>query len=173
VVASEKGTVRGVLDPVLYDLGVGFLVLHGFGSATAIYDLANDFDGRPLILLYVGDYDPSGMYMSAEDIPQRLEQYGGDHIEMRRVALTREQLDDLQSFPASDKKKDPRYPWFVRNFGNRCWELDALDPNDLRDLVEEAIKGEIEQEARDRCALVEKAEQESLRHVLDKWTGAS
>jgi hypothetical protein len=173
VVASEKGTVRGVLDPVLYDLGVGFLVLHGFSSATAIYDLANDCDGRQLILLYVGDYDPSGLYMSENDIPQRLEQYGGDHVEVKRVALTREQLGGLPSFPASDKKKDPRHDWFVRNYGRRCWELDALDPNDLREIVEDAIKDEIEPIAWKRCAVIEKAEQESLRHVLDSWGGTS
>jgi hypothetical protein len=171
VIASEKGTVRGVLDPVLYDLGVGFLVLHGFSSATAIYDLANDYDGRPLILLYVGDYDPSGLFMSENDIPQRLEQYGGNHVEVKRIALTRGQLNGLPSFPASDKKKDPRHDWFVRNYGRRCWELDALDPNDLREIVDEAIKDEIEPIAWNRCAVVEKAEQASLRTLLDRWSG--
>jgi hypothetical protein len=172
VVASEKGTVRGVLDPVLYDLGVGFLVMHGFSSATAIYDIANDYDGRPLILIYVGDYDPSGLYMSEVDLPQRLAEYGGDHVVVKRVALTRDH-HDLPSFPASDKKKDPRYRWFIRNFGKRCWELDALDPNDLRELVENAIRDEIEPRAWHRCATVEKAERESLRHVLDRWMGES
>jgi hypothetical protein len=169
LVASEKGTVRGLLDPVLYDLGVGFLVMHGFGSATAVHDLAEDNDGRDLVLIYVGDYDPSGLYMSEEDIPQRLEQYEGYHVEVNRVALLDEQLDDLPSFPATDKKKDPRYKWFVQNYGKRCWELDAMDPNDLRDIVREAIEDEIEWDAWDRCAVVEKAEQESLAHVLDRW----
>jgi len=107
--------------------------------------------------------------MSENDIPQRLEQYGGDHVEVKRVALTRGQLDGLPSFPASDKKKDPRHDWFVRNYGRRCWELDALDPNDLREIVEEAIKDEIEPIAWKRCAVIEKAEQESLRTVLDSW----
>ena len=32
----------------------------------------------------------------------------------------------------------------MRNYGKKCWELDAMDPNDLRDRVEEAIKDEIE-----------------------------
>ena len=31
---SEKGTVRGVLAPVLDDYAVGFLPVHGFSSAT-------------------------------------------------------------------------------------------------------------------------------------------
>jgi hypothetical protein len=86
--------------------------------------------------------------------------------------LRKEQLRALPSFPASDKKDDKRYEWFVRNYGKRCWELDALDPRDLRALVEKAIKAEIEPTAWRRCAVVEKAERESLRAVLDSWKGA-
>ncbi len=169
---SEKGTVRGVLQPVLDRYGVGFRVQHGFASATAIYDAAQDDDGRPLIILYVGDYDPSGLYMSECDISARLEKYGGDHVELRRIALLPEHVRDLPSFPASDKDEDKRYRWFIENYGQHCWELDALDPNDLRTLVEEAIKDQIEPVAWNRCAAVDKAERESLRHVLDKWRAA-
>jgi hypothetical protein len=144
MVVSEKGTVRGLIRPVTDECGVGFLPVHGFSSATAAHDLALDSDGRTLIILYVGDYDPSGMFMSEEDLPNRIERYGGDHVLIRRIALTADDLDGLPSFPASDKRKDPRHKWFVRNYGKRCWELDAMDPNDLRDRVEEAIKDEID-----------------------------
>jgi hypothetical protein len=59
----------------------------------------------------------------------------------------------------------------VDNYGGTCWELDAMDPRDLRNLVEQAIRGEIEWEAWRRCEVVEKAERESLQHVLDAWKG--
>ena len=39
-VLSEKGTIRGVLRPVLDEYGVGFRVMHGFGSATEVYNIA-------------------------------------------------------------------------------------------------------------------------------------
>jgi hypothetical protein len=170
---SEKGTIRGVLGPVLDEYAVGFRVMHGFASATAVCDVAQDDDGRPLVALYVGDYDPSGMFMSEHDLPDRLEKYDGYHVELRRIALKREQTAGLLSFPATDKKKDKRYPWFVRNYGDRCWELDALDPNVLRDLVEAEIKREIEPKAWARCVTVNNAEQASLRHVLDKWKAST
>jgi hypothetical protein len=169
---SEKGTVRGVLQPVLNDYQVGFRVMHGFSGATTIHDVAEDYDGRPLIVLYVGDYDPSGLNMSEHDIRNRLDKYGGDHVILKRVALTRKRAVGLPSFPATDKKDDPRFKWFVQNFGNQCWELDALDPNDLRTLVEEAIRGEIEPVAWERCDQINKAERESLRTVLAGWKGA-
>jgi hypothetical protein len=174
---SEKGTVRGVLAPVLNQYAVGFRVMHGFSGATTINDVAQDDDGRDLIVLYVGDFDPSGMFMSEVDLPARLEKYEGYHVTLRRIALTAEQVAGLPSFPASDKgpkpgKKgggDPRYKWFVRNYGKRCWELDAMDPNDLRDCVEREIKELIEPVAWARCEVVNRAEQESLRTVLDGW----
>ena len=47
--------MRGLLQPVLDQYAVGFLPVHGFSSATAVHDIAQDDDGRPLIILYVGD----------------------------------------------------------------------------------------------------------------------
>ena len=73
---SEKGTVRGVLAPVLDEYGVGFRVFHGFSSATSIYDVCQG-SSKPLIALYCGDYDPSGMCMSEADLPNRLEKMAG------------------------------------------------------------------------------------------------
>jgi len=166
---SEKGTVRGVLAPVLDRYAIGFRVMHGFSSATTIYDVSQDDDGRELIVLYGGDFDPSGLFMSEEDLPNRIADYDGDHIELKRIALTREHVSGLPSFPATDKRKDPRYRWFCANYGDRCWELDAMDPNDLRDCVERAIVGLIEPVAWKRCEIVNRAEQESLRTILQKW----
>jgi hypothetical protein len=172
---SEKGTVRGLIAPVLDQFGVGFRAVHGFNSATEVYNIAQDYDGRLLIVLYIGDYDPSGMYMSEVDLPNRFAKYDGVHIVIKRIALQPWHLRGLPWFPASDKKDtsekkgDPRYGWFVENYGDRCCELDALDPNDLRATVDEAIRAEIEPNAWERCEIVEKAERESPRTVLDSW----
>jgi len=169
---SEKGTIRGVLQPVLDEYGVGFRVMHGFGSATVLNDVAQDDDSRPLIILYIGDFDPSGLWMSERDIPERLKRYGGNHISIRRIALLRDDCDSLGRRPAfnvKEKSKDPRAPWFRKTYGQLCWELDAMDPNDLRSRVEKQIKKHIEWKAWERCRVVDQAERESLRHVLDRW----
>jgi hypothetical protein len=172
---SEKGTVRGLLKPVLDDYGVGFNPVHGFDSATEVHQYAIDRDPRPLTILYVGDWDPSGLYMSERDLPARFEKYGGHHITVKRIALTADHNRDgerelLPSFSASDKRKDPRYPWFVRNHGDRCWEIDAMDPNELRACVEEEILACIlDHNAWQRCEQVNQAERASLRDVLSSW----
>jgi hypothetical protein len=168
---SEKGTVRGILAPVLSEYGVGFQVMHGFASATSINNIAEGDDGRPLVALYVGDWDPSGLYMSWQDLPDRLARYGAHHVAVDRVALT---VDDvlnggLPSFPASDKRSDPRYRWFRASYGDRCWEIDAMHPTTLRDRVRDAIRRHIEPVAWARCARAQEAETDSLQTVLDTW----
>jgi hypothetical protein len=169
---SEKGTVRGVLQPVLDDYGVGFRVMHGFGSATTINDVCESDSGTPLTILYIGDFDPSGLYMSECDIPERLSRYGGDHISIRRIALLRSDclvLGRQPAFNVKEKSKDPRAPWFRKTYGQLCWELDAMDPNDLRSRVEQEINNHIEPVAWERCRVVDGAERESMRSFLDKW----
>lgn len=166
---SEKGTVRGVLAPVLENYGVGFLPVHGFNSATKIHEAAETRHDRPLIVLYVGDRDPSGLCMSERDLPSRLARYGGHHINIRRAALLPEDIEGLPSFPAASKSRDSRYKWFVGRFGAECWELDAMDENDLRARIEENILAEIEPEAWARCEAAQAAEQESLEALLDNW----
>jgi hypothetical protein len=55
--------------------------------------------------------------MSEHDLPQRLSRYDGHHVALKRIALTQDHLANLPSFSVSDKEKDPRYNWFVENFG--------------------------------------------------------
>ena len=127
IVISEKATVAGILRPVLDDYGVPFFPVHGFNSATKMHDLAEEIgaDERRTMLLYVGDYDPSGMYMSEEDLPWRLAKYGaGPDYTLKRIALTNDDINSLPSFEAEAKKKDPRFNWFVSRYGRRCWELE-------------------------------------------------
>lgn len=163
---SEKGTIRGTLAPVLNKYGITFRVMHGFASATVMNDIAEMTQDaeKPLYVLYVGDYDPSGLYMSEVDLPARLDRYGGE-ADIERIALTRDDVEigDLPWFPASDKTGDPRYKWFILKHGSKCWELDAMNPNDLRQRVEEAINYHIDRELWDHAIEVEKAEVESMR----------
>ena len=110
--------------------------------------------------------------MSKVDLPKRLAKYDGDHVDLTRVALLPDQVRGLPSFPASDKEGDPRHDWCIARYGGRCWELDAMDPNDLRNCVEAAIKELIEPVAWARCEVVNRAEKESLKDVLKDWRAA-
>ena len=135
-----------------------------------VYDVSQDDDGRELIVLYVGDFDPSGMFMSEEDLPDRFSKYEGDHVELETdCPHGRDTWIGLPSFPATDKRTDPATNGSHRTYGDRCWELDAMDPNDLRNCVEQEIVDLIEPVAWKRCEVVNKAGGESLKTILGNW----
>jgi len=170
---SEKSTVKGTLAPVLHEYGLTFRVNHGYGSATAIHQAAQDSrrGDKVLTVLYVGDYDPSGLHMSAVDLPRRIKGYGGV-VDLIRVALTEQDTRaDLPSFATESKRRDPRFQWYSDRYGSRCWELDALSPVTLRGRVEEAIVQRLDRQAWDRAEVTERAECDSLANILNAWPG--
>jgi len=169
---SEKGTVRGTLAPVLREYGVTFRVMHGYGSATALHEVAQETqtNPKPLCVFYIGDWDPSGLHMSAVDLPTRLERYGGA-LTFVRLALTDDdiQTGGLPSFAAATKTSDARYQWFVRHAGRQCWEVDALSPPLLRARVEAAIVEMLDTDAWQRAETTERAEGRSMRTFFRTW----
>jgi hypothetical protein len=167
---SEKGTIIGIVQPVLAEFAVNYKILHGFGSATSLHDVAAESltGDRYLEILYIGDFDPSGMHMSEVDLPERINRYGGA-AEITRIALTRADCDGLPSFDAETKRHDPRHAWFKRTHGNRCWELDAMNPNDLRERLRNEIVQRIDVDAWNHCQEIEEAERESLNRYVSEW----
>lgn len=166
-VVVEKGTVQSTIAPVLEEFGVTCRTMRGYGSATALNDLAEEAqaDVRPLLLLYLGDHDPSGRHMSEIDIPERLDRYGGT-AQIRRLAIDESDArkdSGLPEFNADTKIGDARYKWFVRRYGRRCVELDALDPPVLRKRLHDAIEALIEPESWAHSKRIEAAEVESMR----------
>ena len=167
---SEKGTIRGTIAPVLKEYGVTFRVFHGFGSATTLHEIAEEsaFEDD-YIALYIGDWDPSGLYMSDVDIPGRLFKYEGN-VAVERIALRAEDLPGLNGFPLAEKQADSRARWYHQTTRmSTCWEVDAMDPRDLRQRVAEEIGNYIEWEAWNRCAVGERAVQDSLKLYLGNW----
>jgi hypothetical protein len=171
---SEKGTIRGTLKPVLDAYKVPFRVMHGYASATAVNQIVEDARDETLAL-YVGDWDPSGLHMSAVDLPGRLEDYGGfdpdgsTGLAIERVALVEADLPGLPSFDAATKRKDPRYRWFVANYGPTCCELDALSPVVLRARAEAAIVARLDLASWNRYVAAEAAERESIVKTVATW----
>lgn len=174
---SEKGTIRGTLQPVLKKYGVTFRVMHGYASATTINDIATDTasNHKPLTALYCGDWDPSGLNMSEVDLPDRITQYGGTVL-IIRVALDKTDVaagTALPSFDLESKSKDPRYKWFLEQYGRRCWEVDAISPVTLRERVEGQILGLLDPDAWEHDAMIEQAEIGSMDAFFASMAGIS
>lgn len=138
--------------------------------------------GQDLTVLYVGDWDPSGLHMSEIDLRNRLHTYrcrelleGNDlgEVAIVRIALTGQDVEDgdLPDFDADTKRRDPRWRWYVDRYGRRCWELDALSPVVLRERVEAAIVARLDRAAWDRYVQAERLERESIAGTVRAWRG--
>lgn len=172
-IVSEKGTVRGTIAPLLEQYAITFRVMHGHGSATALYDAAMDTinAGKRLTILYVGDHDPSGMHMSEIDLPTRIARYGGD-VEIIRVAITEDDMTSgLPLFAA--KQTDTRCASYIEAYGYDCCELDALSPAVLRERLEQHITARMDTATWMHALKVEGAEQKSMSEFFGTWKGIS
>ena len=117
--------------------GVPVVSSSGFDSVTAKHDAAQRAfdDGRPLVVLHIGDLDPSGVHLfnaAAEDVEAWAEYYGAE-VEFRRVAVTLEQVEAYQLPTAPPKATDRR------SFTGQTCQAEALDPGTLSALLAEAL----------------------------------
>lgn len=166
----EKDALIGVIEGVCQELDVPFLACRGYASASEVWGAGHRRfrprrrAGKNCLVLYLGDHDPSGIDMS-RDVRDRLEMFCGGPVEVNRLALNADQVEQYNPPENPTKMTDSRAEDYVARFGEHCWELDALEPaviaalirvavNDIRDddLWEEAV--EREQEARRKLGLV-------------------
>jgi hypothetical protein len=142
----EKEALVGVLQGVCRQWDVPLLAARGYPSATVIREFGKDVvmeagqNDERVIILHLGDHDPSGIDMS-RDLEKRISLYSRDTpFEFRRLALNYEQIEELKPPPNPAKTTDSRYADYKARFGKESWELDALSPSYLSDLVTSEVE---------------------------------
>jgi hypothetical protein len=144
-VMVEKDALSGILEPVCQKLDVRFTANKGYSSSSALYEAGKRFSdgmerGLKAHLFYLGDHDPSGIDMT-RDIQSRLGLFThSSSIEMHRLALNFDQVQQWQLPENPAKENDRRYRSYKEKYGNSSWELDAVEPGTLAELVETAVK---------------------------------
>jgi hypothetical protein len=137
--AVEKAGIVEQLSAWFSDLGVPILATGGYSSQTYVDEVNGHAarQERPAVLLYAGDFDPSG-----EDIDRDFtERSNGAFDEVVRVALSAEQVESYGLPENPGKTTDARAGGFVARHGRLVQvELDALDPVDLQQLYADAIE---------------------------------
>lgn len=127
---TEKDTLSQIFKEIANPLQVDVRVTRGFLS------LSNKvrWGEENLTILYFGDFDPSGLFID-EDL--QWSQVG--YKNFNRIALKREHIDtyDLPSIKVN--RRDPRAPGYLREYGEKGWEIDALPPDVLTKMVRDAI----------------------------------
>ena len=133
----EKNGIVAQLEDWFGDLGIPILALGGYSSQSYVEEIREHVaaQGRPAVLIYAGDFDPSG-----EDIDRDFESRTDCFDDVVRIALTPEQVRTYNLPPQPGKTTDPRAGTFIAKHGALVQvELDALPPDTLRDLYQDAI----------------------------------
>jgi len=145
----EKDSLSSVLAPVTNKYHIRLMVNRGYSSTTAMHDAFGRFweagsYGQELYILYIGDHDASGLDM-LRDIKERLADFGVV-VTVVPIALTYAQVEQYNPPPNFAKRKDPRADWYIEKFGKNSWEVDALRPEVLNQLLVDAIEMRVDME---------------------------
>jgi len=172
----EKDALAGVLSPIARKYHVTLMVNRGYSSSSAMYESARRIHDERLgnesetaTILYLGDMDPSGEDM-VRDVADRLRTFG-THLNVEKIALTMDQVDEYKPPPNPAKLTDSRAKGYLEKFGDESWEVDALPPTALRDLIESALDNLTDQEMVDAVISREKTDKVFLQGVADGVKG--
>lgn len=169
---TEKDALASVIERFASPYTVSVQPCRGFGSGSQFDEVVKRNGDKPLKVLYFGDHDPSGLWMSDRDICRRLSEKHGIYVQLDRVALNHDQVEEYNL--AADwqipKSSDSRARWYIGNFGERCWELDALRPDILGELVTRAIESNIDMDMFTEEQRQEKEDLSEIETIVDGWT---
>jgi len=178
----EKDALVGVIGKACDPLDVGYLSCRGFVSQSAMWRAAQRLirkatEGRTgkffnktprkTTIIHLGDHDPSGIDMT-RDIQDRLRMFGSNVV-VERIALNMPQIEEHQPPPNPVKFTDSRSAPYIAKYGQKSWELDALDPRILVDLITEEVGGRTNIKLFKAKIGKKKREQKAIQKVADSW----
>ena len=137
----EKDALVDIVGQACSPLDTPYFSCRGYTSQSEMWSAAQRFirqkQRKKRIIIHLGDHDPSGIDMT-RDIQERLEMFGAD-VFVKRVALTMNQIQTYNPPPNPAKITDSRASKYIDQFGDESWELDALEPKVITDLIKKQV----------------------------------
>ncbi len=140
----EKQALEEVAERAASGFRVGYFACKGYVSQSEMYaagkrQLEAIEAGQTPLILHLGDHDPSGIDMT-RDIEARLSMFAEEPVEVRRLALNMPQIRELNPPPNPAKITDSRFANYMAIHGEKSWELDAVSPERLVEIIQDEIK---------------------------------
>lgn len=178
---TEKDALSEIFSRTTNRYGVGLCINKGYTSSSAIYKAYERFsevmeDGHSVKVLYFGDHDPSGLDM-VRDIDERLNfmfkngsQCQNDFIdfEVIHIGLTKQQIKQYKLPPNPAKLTDTRAAAYIQQHGKMSWEVDALRPEVLTEIVERNIFDLMDFDLYEDVLAQEKADKLKIKKFISK-----
>lgn len=170
----EKDALVDVVGQACRPLDVPYFSCRGYTSQSEMWMAAQRFRRQDFreqrIIIHLGDHDPSGIDMT-RDIQERLDMFGAD-VYVKRVALTMEQIDFYSPPPNPAKITDSRCDKYIAQYGHESWELDALEPKVITDLIKEQVTMYRDDDLYLRVCNKENREKRELQMLCDHYDDA-
>lgn len=167
----EKDALIGIVSQICRKLDVPHFSCRGYTSQSEMWAAAQRFiaqDHRESrTIIHLGDHDPSGIDMS-RDIQERLDMFGAD-VTVKRVALTMEQIERFNPPPNPTKLTDARASGYIMEYGHECWELDALEPRVITELIENEVTALVDFSLFDEIESREQKDKENIEKICDRY----
>ena len=173
----EKDALVGVLERPCTNWDIAYFSCRGYTSQSEMWRAGKRLieysnKGQKTVILHLGDHDPSGLDMT-RDIEERLylfmTHHGADPVDVFRIGLNRDQVDQYNPPPNPAKLTDSRAPWYIAEHGRNSWALDALEPKVIEELILEAIDKFIDKTIYNEDLKKEDRDKERLNMVADRW----
>ena len=170
----EKDAAVGIVEPTCNALRLPYFSCRGYSSSTGLYEAGKRLQayrnaGYETLILYLGDHDPSGVQMT--DVSnERVQLYSGGGIKFERIALTLDQVAEFNPPANFVKETDSRTNWYIDTFGTEdCWELDALKPQTVDELIRSHVQPLIDKPAWDATMEREASNKNTLSEIISNW----
>jgi len=146
----EKDALSQVIAGAVEELNTIVAPSRGYSSYSYVRDAVRRFqknrgDAERVVVLHFADHDPSGLDMT-RDLQDRFNAYSRGFlfsVEVKRIALSINQVRQYDLVPNPTKVTDSRAGGYMARYGDKCWELDAIEPDELVRLVHEAAEVEV------------------------------
>jgi len=172
-VMVEKDALSGILRPVCRNLDIRLTANKGYPSSSLLYEIGKRLDNyrtneKAVWILHLADHDPSGIDMT-RDIEERLSLFARTKIVVSRLALNIDQVRELNPPENPVKESDSRHRSYVEQFGESSWELDAIEPRSLAELVTEAVLDIRDEDLWEEAVSRENSMKATLRGFVDEY----
>jgi len=165
----EKQALEDVISKACSKYRINYFSCRGYVSQSAMWQASQRYLylDKDTIIIHLGDHDPSGIDM-ARDIESRLVDVFEIHnVYINRIALNIDQVNKYKPPINPAKLTDSRAKDYVSKFGYNSWELDALEPKLLVNLIESKIEEFLDLDQWNKDLKVEKTNKEKIKLAIE------
>ena len=165
---TESRSIAGVIQDDCEELAVSLYPAGGFASISLAHQAAefinDEYDGRDVVIFYIGDYDPAGVLIDVA-LERELREHLDPNINLsfERLGITPEQVAEYD-LPTKPRKQTDRRALHIKE----TVEAEAMPARIMRELLRDEIEALLPRRALEVAKAAEQSEREQLERAAPR-----